>query len=230
MVDSFLRALLRRTLDKGGRVLLDLRFGNWATGGWHRSCCHFIVVIVVSLLNLAYFLISAGSLTRRLIIVIHLTCVSRLRYIMDRLIVGTRVQVFRGDLSPCQSLCLHELLHVLVNIVDFAFATGVWLAGLDGGCGAHLVIIYGDVDLLDAPKTVLARIHKAGGTAIPSNCHSVSVDLVFDRLAYPYEITFRLRNFRGVTLCRFLWSTNDNYLLTICCRSHNTILEIFISW
>lgn len=106
------------------------------------------------------------------------------------MIVGTRVKVLRSDLSPRHSLCLHELLHVLVNIVDFALATSVGLIGLYGGRGADLIVIYGDVDLLDATKAVLAHIHKAGGAAIPSDCRSVCVYLVFDWLVYPYEITF----------------------------------------
>lgn len=135
---------------------------------------------------------------------IHLTRVSRRGYIMNRLIVGTRVQVLRSDLGPCHSLCLHELLHVLVNIVDFAFASRVRLAGLNRGCSAYLVIIYGNVDLLDASKAVLAHIHKAGGAAITTNSHSICITLVFDWLAYPNEITLRFGKFWRVTLSRFL--------------------------
>ena len=135
---------------------------------------------------------------------IHLTRVSRRRYIMNRLIVGTRVQVLRSDLGSCHSLCLHELLHVLVNIVDFAFATSVRLTGLNRGCGAYLVIIYGNVDLLDASQAVLAHIHKAGGAAITTDSHSICIHLVFDWLAYPNEITLRFGKFWRVTLSRFL--------------------------
>lgn len=62
---------------------------------------------------------------------------------------------------------------------------------MNGGSGADLVIIYGDVDFLDPAKAILAHIHKAGSAAIPSNRHSICVHLVFDWLAYPYEITLR---------------------------------------
>ena len=85
---------------------------------------------------------------------------------MSRLIGTRRVQVFRSDLSPRNPLCFHELLHVFVNIVDFAFSASVGLARLDGGSCAHLVVVDGNIDFLN-PVPVLANIHKTRSADIP---------------------------------------------------------------
>lgn len=75
-------------------------------------------------------------------------------------------------------------------VVNLALSASVGLAGLNGWCSAHLVVINSDIDLLNT-VAFLAHIHKARRADIPDAGHSICVDLILHGLADSHEVALR---------------------------------------